>query len=486
MSVNSSHKKISAALCNRWSSEGGYREVLKIAIPLILSTGAWSIQHFVDRMFLTWYSAETIAAAMPAGILNFAVMSLFLGTASYTNTFVAQYFGSKQNDKIGPSIWQGVYIALLAGIAHLFLIPLARPVFTFVGHDPIVMQHEIVYFRILCLGAFPVVASSALSGFFAGRGKTWPLMWVNTLATCINLILDYFLIFGNGGFPELGIKGAAIATVLSGCFSFITYLILISRHSFRKKYNTLRGWLFKKDLFLRLIHFGFPNGVQFFLDIAGFATFLLLIGRLGTTSLAATNIVFNINNLAFMPMIGFGIAVSVKVGQNLGRNRPDLAAKSAYSGFHLTFIYMSLFAAAYLLVPGLFLKIFSARGNIQDFGPIRDISIVLLRFVAIYSIFDTLNIIFASAIKGAGDTRFVMKMLFFISILLLIIPSYIALVVFKTGIFIGWSIVTVYISSLGLGFFLRFKAGKWKSMRVIENVTPGIPSTFPETPTPDL
>ncbi|MCK4447978.1 MAG: MATE family efflux transporter, partial [Candidatus Marinimicrobia bacterium] len=224
----------------------------------------------------------------------------------------------------------------------------------------------------------------------------------------------------------------------------------------------------------------------FFLDIAGFATFLLLMGRLGTTSIAATSIAFNINNLAFMPMIGFGIAVSVLVGQHLGNNRPDLAERSAYSGFYLTFLYMAILASSYILVPGIYLKLFASHSDPGSFAPIRDITIILLRFVAIYSIFDTLNIIFAAAIKGAGDTRFVMVMLFFISFFILVIPSYFALVVFKMSIYVGWGIASTYIITLGIGFFIRFKGGKWKSMRVIEKPTPTLPSTFPETPTPDI
>ena len=479
-------KKIALFISNRWYRKGGFKDLLKIAIPLILSTGAWSIQHFVDRMFLTWYSPEAIAAAMPSGMLNFTIMSLFIGTASYVNTFVAQYYGSKKYKNVGPIVWQGIYIAIIGGLTLFLMIPLAEPIFRFVGHKGLVLQYEIIYFKYLCLGAFPAIASSSLSGFFAGRGRTWPIMWVNILATAVNLIMDYTLIFGKFGFPELGIKGAAIATVLSACFSLTIYLILISRPSYNRRFNIFRGLKFNKKLFSRLFRFGFPNGVQFFLDIAGFATFLLLMGRLGTTSIAATNIAFNINNLAFMPMIGFGIAVSVLVGQHLGNNRPDLAERSAYSGFYLTFLYMAILASSYILVPGIYLKLFASHSDPGSFAPIRDITIILLRFVAIYSIFDTLNIIFAAAIKGAGDTRFVMVMLFFISFFILVIPSYFALVVFKMSIYVGWGIASTYIITLGIGFFIRFKGGKWKSMRVIEKPTPTLPSTFPETPTPDI
>ncbi len=470
----------------RYSAVAGYRELLTIAIPLILSTSAWSIQHFVDRMFLTWYSPESIAAAMPAGIFNFSIMTLFIGTASYINTFVAQYFGAGQYRHIGPIVWQGIYIAIIGGIFHLLLIPMATPVFNFIGHAPAIRELEIVYFRILCLGAFPAIASSAFSGFFSGRGKTWPLMWINISATLTNIVFDYLLIFGNGGFPEMGIRGAAIATVLSGCVSLIIYLSIIIRPSFCHTYCLLSGIRWNSLLLKRLIYYGFPNGVQFFIDAAGFTVFLFIVGRLGRDALAATNITFNINSLAFMPMMGFGVAVSVMVGQYLGKNRPDLAQKSAYSGFHITFLYMSVMIALYLGYPTLFIKPFMAGSTGDEMAAIRKIVLLLIRFVAIYSLFDTLNIIFAAAIKGAGDTRFVMRMLSILSAVLLIIPSYLALIVWKQSIYIGWIIITVYISSLGIGFYLRFLGGKWKSMRVIEPIPPGLPATFAETPTPDI
>ncbi|MBL4865862.1 MAG: hypothetical protein JKY67_05755, partial [Pseudomonadales bacterium] len=108
----------------RWYSESGYREVLVLALPLILSTGAWSIQIFIDRLFLAWYSPEAIAAALPAGMTSFTSMCIFIGTASYVSTFVAQYFGAKQYSKIGGVVWQGAYIsgfgAIVAVLGYYF------------------------------------------------------------------------------------------------------------------------------------------------------------------------------------------------------------------------------------------------------------------------------------------------------------------------------------------------------------------------------
>ena len=455
-------------LKNRWRSEGGYREVLVVAIPLILSTATWSVQHFVDRMFLTWYSPEAIAAAMPAGMLNFSMVSIFMGTAGYVTTFVAQYYGAERYDRIGPALWQGVYVSLLGGLAIVCAIPFAEPVFRLVGHSPLVQQNEVDYFQVLCLGAGAYSASYALSGFFSGRGKTWPVLWVNVATTVVNLVLDYALIFGRWGFPELGIRGAGIATVVAGVFSLLMFLALLCSRSNNNTFHTIKGWRLEKDLFVRLLRYGFPSGVQFFLEMAGFTAFVLLVGRLGIASLAATNIAFNINTLAFMPMIGCGIAVSVLVGQYLGGDNPDRAQSAVYSGFHLTLVYMLSIAAAYVLVPDVFVAPFALRADPAGFSEIYGYSIILLRFVAVYSVFDTMNIVFCSAIKGAGDTRYVMLITVILSVFVFILPVYLAVVVFELGLMVAWIFATAYIISLGFIFYLRFIGGKWKTMRVIE------------------
>ncbi|MCD5398693.1 MAG: MATE family efflux transporter, partial [Dehalococcoidia bacterium] len=254
------------SLSDRWNRENGYRQVLSIAFPLVLSMGSVAIMLFVDRMFLTWHSVDAVAASMPAGMLNFALMTLFMGTAGYTSTFVAQYHGAGRHDRIGPIVWQGIYIAMIGGVALLALVPFAGIFFRFVGHDVAIRENEIVYFRLMCLGAMPFVASAAVAGFFSGCGRAWPVMWVNVFATSINALMDYVLIFGHWGFPELGIKGAAIATVISSSMGFIVYLALLSRRANNTQYRTISGWRFDQALFRRLVRFGLPNGLQFFID----------------------------------------------------------------------------------------------------------------------------------------------------------------------------------------------------------------------------
>jgi MATE family multidrug resistance protein len=129
---------------------------------------------------------------------------------------------------------------------------------------------------------------------------------------------------------------------------------------------------------------------------------------------------------------------------------------------------MLLIASAYVLIPDLFIRPFAARTDPEIFSEIYKTSVFLLRFVAVYSLFDAMNIVFASAIKGAGDTRFVMFMLLGLSSLFLVIPTYAAVVLFNQGLTVCWVIATTYIILLGVCFFLRFSGGKWQTMRVIE------------------
>ena len=121
----------------------------------------------------------------------------------------------------------------------------------------------------------------------------------------------------------------------------------------------------------------------------------------------------------------------------------------------------------------------------EGFRKINEYALILLKFVAVYSIFDTLNLVFASAIKGAGDTRFVMMMGLCMSLIFLVIPSYIAVVLMGKGLYTAWMIASIYISLLGFSYLTRFLTGKWKSMKVIEHV-PVLPSSCPDVPYIDL
>ena len=452
----------------RWHAESGYAAVLKLSLPLILSTSSWSLQQFVDRIFLTWYSPEAIAASMPAGMANWTLMSLFFGIAVYVSTFVAQYFGAKQTERIGPAVWQGVYLAIVTAIAIAPFYFIAPELFALFGHSAEVARLEAIYFQVLLFGGPFAVIANAASGFFSGLGKTWLVMWVNFAGTFVNLVLDYFMIFGIGGFPEMGIAGAGWATVIGTIFTAGLFLALMLRRRYDQEYATLRGWRFDPTLFRRLMRYGIPNGMQFVLEVFAFTIFIFFVGNLGLVPLAASNIAFNISMLAFLPMFGLSMGVSILVGQHLGNNRPDLAEKATWSAFHLGFTFFTVLGIGYFLVPKLFLWPFAAQADPAEFNEIAALTEILLRFVAFYCLFDAGNMVFSGAIKGAGDTRFVAIASFGLSWIVLLLPSYLGIYVFDGGIFALWTSVTAYVCSLCFAFLWRFKQGKWRDMRVIE------------------
>jgi len=458
-----------------------------MAVPLILSTGSWSIQHFVDRMFLTWHSPAAMAASLPAGMLAFTIISFFLGTATYTNTFVAQYFGSGRHDRVGASVWQAVRFAVLAGALLPFLALVSRPFFDLIGHEAPVRVLESRYFAILIMGSGFTIYSGALSSFYTGLGKNWPVMWVNIAITAVNLTLDYGLIFGHWGLPAWGIAGAAWATNIANGFGAVVFTFLVFSRGNERDFAARRARGFDRDLFRRLMRFGTPSGAQFMLDVLAFTLFVFVIGRIGTVELAATNVAFQINTLAFMPMIGFGIATSTLVGQWLGRGNPRMAARAAWSAFHLTFAYMASIALFYVLAPSIFIDPFAAKADPEAFEEVRALATTILYFVAIYSVFDTMNIIFASALKGAGDTRFVMMVSVGLAWALMVIPTWAVCGIGNGGIFAAWTFLSLYVIVVGFGFLARFLHGKWRTMRVIEAPAPGpVPPTLPEVPTAEI
>jgi MATE family multidrug resistance protein len=463
-------------------NEGGCREVLKIAFPLILSTSAMTLQMFVDRVFLMWYDRDAMSGAMLGGILSFVFFSFFLGTATYANTFVSQYDGAKRKERIGPAVWQSIYFSIAAGLIMAAIVLFAKPLIALVGHEPKIANYELIYFRILLVGAMPGLVDSSLSCFLTGRGKTWIVMWVNVVKTLINAVLDYGMIFGKLGFPEWGIGGAAIATVIAHIIACIIYFVIFLLPVYRRNYGT-SNYVFDKELFGRLMKFGIPSGVQFMLDILGFTLFVVFIGRIDPVSFAASSMALQINTLSFMPMIGFGMATSVLVGRALGADNPQIAQKTTFSAAKLTFGYMTAVAAGYWLFPNMFMLPFEARASAEQIETMRPIVKTLLYFISFYCIFDTGNIIFSAALKGAGDTRFVMWVSIVLNWLIMVMPSW-AAITFLQGrarLYVAWLALTAYVCALAILFLLRFLAGKWKTMRVIEKV-PVLPDAMPAMP----
>jgi MATE family multidrug resistance protein len=465
----------------RWNADGGGRELLRLALPLILSNSVWTLQVIIDRVLLSRHSSDAVAATMPAVGLWWTIFVLLQFTANYATTFVSQYQGAGRPERIGPAVWQSLYFSVPAGIAFLGLIPLAAPIFAAANHVPAIQALEGTYFRILCFSALPMLVTASVNSFFAGRGDTWSVLVIDAFGLSVNAVLAYTLILGNFGAPALGIVGAGWATVAGTSASATLALTLFLRPRHRAAFHTLAGFAFDADLFRRLMRFGLPSGLQFALDGVAFTTFVFLVGRMDTSlpgSLAATNIAFSINLVAVLPMLGMAQAVSVLVGQRLGGNRPDLAERSTWTGFRLAWLYMAGVAALYILAPGLFLFLFESSHEPAKWSAVAERVPVLLRFVAVYSLFDSINLVFAFALRGAGDTRFVTLVALGLAWPLMVLPTAAALQ-YGWGLYWAWTFVSSYVIALAVVFLLRFRVGRWKTMRVIEAAPAAEPLASP-------
>ncbi len=453
---------------SRWPI-GSFGELFAVALPMVLSASTQSLMHVVDRVFLTWDSKEAVAAALPAGILFWSCLSLPMGTVSYLNAFVAQYEGAKRPDRVSASVWQGIYFALICGL--LLMIPAiwSNEIFRLVGHTPEVWPLEATFFRWLCLGGVSAILPAALSCFFSGRGQTVVVLVVNVSSVLVNAALDWGLIFGKGPFPKLGIAGAAIATNLANVYAVLCYAGLLYWYSVRGPYRFWSHRALDRTLMTNLFKFGGPSGLQMFLDVAGFTAFIMMIGWIGPNELAATNIAFNLNALAFTPVIGVGIAVSTLVGQRMGEGRPKLAATSTWKGFVLGGGIMVICGTIYVLFPQVLLIPYALHAEDKDFAKTKEIVIVLLRFVALYSFFDAMAIIFGSAVRAAGDTVFSMVMTCACAWGLLVIPTFLTWKLYKPDLMMSWVWCSVYVTVLGFAFLGRFLSGRWMTMSIIEH-----------------
>lgn len=444
------------------------KKLIAVSLPLVFSMAATTIMEFTDRVFLANYAIDAIAAALPAGIVAFLVLTFFTGVTTYLNVFVAQYTGAGTLRQIGSCIWQGIYFTILAAAILIGLSFSAQHIFQLGGHPPEIQKLERIYFRILCLGGGINVLGTCLASFFTGRGKTRPVLLINIVGMAFNIPLDYALINGIWIFPEMGIRGAGIATVFSWALIALLFAMLVFDRHNERNYGILSRRAFDAALFQRIIRKGGPAALQFTMDVLAFTVFIFLVGRLGKVELAVSNIAFTIQSIAFMPAFGFSMGLSTLVGQSLGRNDEAGAVQFTRQTIAILLPYTLLLGLLFFFAPRWILGIFimDASGS-ASYAQLLDQGVVVLRIMALFIAFDAMYFTFIGALKGAGDTRFIMWSIGLATLLVMVVPLTIIVEFTAWGLYACWINLTFYVMSLFSVTLWRYRQGKWKKIRVI-------------------
>ena len=443
-----------------------YWKVLRLVWPLALGMANNALMQFTDRVFLARESAASLEAILPASMLAFTFVCFFQSIAAYSGTFVAQYHGAGNPRGAAASCRAGLMLSLAAGIVLALLIPVGRIVCDWCGHPPDVLAREKTYYTIVMSGGFFLCAAMAVQSFFTGIGRTRLVFWVNLLGNAANILLDYLLIFGCGPIPASGIAGAAVATVIAQFLQFAVLTAFAWPHIFGRRAPGDAPPAPGEHLIWRMLRFGTPAGIYSVLNILSFAVFVFLTGRVGDMALAVSNATLTVNYLIYAPIEGFAIGASTLVGQHQGAGDSIGAARDARRALILAEIYITVAALAALAFHGPILDLFVADTATFDHAAFRSLGFTLFSLMMAWQCFDCADVVLSGALKGAGDTHFVMFWMlfcafgFWMPLLFLVYwlhPTMPAL----------WSTMIAYVALICAGTWIRWYRGPWRSIKLV-------------------
>lgn len=445
--------------------QGSVKELWLLSYPLIITMAAQIVMQFIDRMFLAWHSHEALAACVPAGILAMTFASLFMGLASYTSVFISQYYARKKYASVSLSLWQGIWLAIISSVLLAALTPVGNVLIGVFNHGEQVVPLEIKYFTLLNIfGGFTVI-NNALASFFSGRGNTKVPMGVALIGNGVNIVLDYGLIFGKWGLPELGIVGAALATVISCAVMTLLFSILIFRSRTRRTHKIGKLAGFYPPVFIRLLRYGVPNGFGFLMDVMSFTLFTFMVGNIDVISLQASNIVMSMQPVVFTVILGLGTGIQILVSKYQGMQRPDLSTRVVKSACKLGYAYAGAVALVFFCFAKFFVGLFITPDS-ANAALIMQKTLPLVRLVSFFVLGDATYLIFGESLRGAGDTRFYMFVMIFCAWGLLIPGTWILVYKTSSSIFEVWSWLTFYAWLTAVFMLWRYLRGKWKKIRV--------------------
>jgi multidrug resistance protein, MATE family len=439
---------------------GSVKEAWKLAYPTVIGMLSATLMWTVDTMMLGHVGKVELAAAGFGGVLTWTLFTFFVGIMQAVSTFVSQAKGGGRLRECSIFAWQGLYLALPATVILAVIFWQMPRILDLAGPAPDVIGECLRYTRMRLVGSYFLLATFVFHSFFRGIGDMKTPMMISIFANLINVALDYLLIFGVGPFPALTTMGAGLATSLADLSGAALGLLLFLRPAVDRIHHTRTEHPFRMAAMKRLVKVGTPIGAQFFLDMGSFTIFMAIMGRLGTDELAASQIGIQLLSFSFMPANGIAKAATTMVGQYLGAGRAALAEKCGWVALRMSLVYSLGIAVILLLAREHLFRIFNDDPAVIAAG----ISIVPL--LALFQIGDAMQMVYASSLQGAGDTRFPMILIALSAYGIFVPLSLLFAYKLGWGIVGGWLGGVVHFTVLATVLTFRFRHGGWKRIEI--------------------
>ena len=438
-----------------------------MALPMVISQGAFAIMIFTDRWFLAQLSPTHMAAALGGGVAWYFTISLFIGILAYATALVAQYLGAEEFGKCSRVVTQGVIMSIACMPLFLVFAIFGRGMFTAMGHDPAQVVEEETYYTIMTLFGSLMLARTCMSSFFSGIGKTRIVMICDVSGIFFNIPLTWMLVFGKFGLPAMGIAGAAYGSIASMVFTMGLYLAFYLARQNREKFEIAKSFAFDKGISRRYLRLGFPSGMEMFLNIAAFNLFLLMFQSYGIPEAASATIVFNWDIFSFVPLLGLNIAIMSMIGRFVGAGDMTKTNEVTSAGYILGIGYSLLLCLLFIVFRNQLVELFTFYED--QAGEIRSLSRFMMIGLSCYVLCEGILQVAAGVLRGAGDTKWIM----YASVSLhwaMLVSQFFIIKVWNYGPRVSWMAFVLMIFCICSVFLYRLWGNKWRDQDKLDAV----------------
>ncbi|HEX2867899.1 MAG TPA: MATE family efflux transporter [Ignavibacteriales bacterium] len=437
--------------------------ILKMALPAIAGLSTQMVVSLVDTSMVGRLNeAEYALAAMGLGVLaTWALISFFSSLATGTHVMVARRFGSGDMEGCGKVLNSSLILTFIVGIIVGFIgVSSAHRIAHFFAADSQVGNYagEFLFYRFMGIPFFLVTVS--YRGFFFGIGKTKVFMFSGILVNLLNIIFNYFLIFGHLGLPKMGVAGSGLGSTLATMCEVMFYIGVSFYPKYSRKFKYFQNFRFNNDIVKSIYRISLPVSLQNVFILVAFLSFVAITGLIGTVQQAATQLVISSIFISLLPCFGFGIAAQTLVGNNLGSKKITLARVYAIETSKLATYYTLLIGAVFLITPRLILHLLTTESRVVE------TAVPALRIAGFAQIFYAAGIVLANTLQAAGKTFFVMMSEVLTSWILFLPLSYFFGVFLKFGLLGAWGALPLYVLSYTIVVYVKFSRGNWSKAAV--------------------